>query len=100
LAECKENGVCNDSRLVGSEMEKGLASWVKSFKNAFSFSKRPKAGSEMALPFLCTFQIVILNIQNYHGVNISRACRVKRRTCRLKSDRGSSAVHPRSLREV
>jgi hypothetical protein len=53
-------------------MEKGLASWVKSFKNAFSFSKRPKAGSEMALPFLCTFQIVILNIQNYHGVNISR----------------------------
>ena len=72
MAECKENGVCNDSRLVGSEMEKGLASWVKSFKNAFSFSKRPKAGSEMALPFLCTFQIVILNIQNYHGVNISR----------------------------
>ena len=27
-------------------------------------------------------------------------CRVKRMTCRLKSDRGSSAVRPRSLREV
>ena len=41
--------------------------------------------------------------KRYHhavkGFN-SRACRVKRMTCRLKSDRGSSAVRPRSLREV
>ena len=29
-----------------------------------------------------------------------RVCRVKRMTCRLKSDGGSSVVRPRSLREV
>ena len=32
--------------------------------------------------------------------SISVVCRVKRMTSRLKSDRGSSVVHPRSLREV
>jgi hypothetical protein len=25
----------------------------------------------MALPFLCIFQKIILNIQSYHGVNLS-----------------------------
>ena len=33
-------------------------------------------------------------------VLIAVVCRVKRMTCRLESDRGSSVVHPRSLREV
>jgi hypothetical protein len=33
-------------------MGEGSASWVKSFKNAFSIPKETKAGSEMALPFL------------------------------------------------
>jgi hypothetical protein len=32
--------------------------------------------------------------------NTCRVCRVKRMTCRLKSDHGSSVVRPCSLREV
>ena len=31
-----------------------------------------KAGSEMPLPFLCTFLTVIVNIQDYLSVNSSR----------------------------
>ena len=38
--------------------------------------------------------------QSNPRLNISRVCRVKSITCRLKSDHGSSAVRPRSLREV
>jgi len=38
--------------------------------------------------------------QSNPRLNISRVCRVKRMTCRLKAERGSSAVGPRSLREV
>jgi len=38
-----------------------------------------------------------LSIMTYEDVTV---CRVKRMTCRLKSDRGNSAVRPRSLREV
>jgi hypothetical protein len=34
---------------------------------------------------------------NFEGLTV---CRVKRMTCRLKSDRGNSVVRPRSLREV
>ena len=36
----------------------------------------------------------------YTTLRIVIACRVKRMTCRLESDRWSSAVRPRSLREV
>jgi hypothetical protein len=33
-----------------------------------------KAGSEMALPFLCAFLSVIVDLQNYLGINIRRCC--------------------------
>ena len=46
------------------------------------------------------FRSVILTFQSNLKVNIRRACRVKRMTCRLKSDRGSSVVRPRSFKEV
>jgi hypothetical protein len=46
------------------------------------------------------FQSLIFNHMPCAELKISRVCRVKRMTCRLKSDRGSSAVRPRSLREV
>ena len=46
------------------------------------------------------FQTVILAFRDHAQANIRRACRVKRMTCRLESDRGSLAVRPRSLREV
>jgi len=48
-------------------------------------------------PSLCLLSVII-NLEGYLGVKSSRVCRVKRMTCRLKCDRGSSAVHPRSLR--
>ena len=54
----------------------------------------------MVLPFLCIFQTEIIFLKGYLRTKTCRVCRVKRMTCRLKSDRGSSAVRPRSLREV
>jgi len=58
-------------------------------------------GSSRFHQVICsTFQSIILTFQSDLKVNISRVCRVKRMTCRSKSDRGSSAVRPRSWKEV
>jgi hypothetical protein len=52
----------------------------------------------MVLPFYAHFG----NPQIFHSLflHVCRECRVKRMTSRLKSDRGSSVVLPRSWREV
>ena len=60
-------------------------------RSAFSLSI---ALTHACLPF------VMVSLKGGAKVDLCRACRVKRMTCRFKSDRGSSAVRPRSLREV
>jgi hypothetical protein len=71
--------------------------------NGFARVKRKDCGHEYLLAFPCKcrcFQSVIFNAFLTSVLRTCRVCRVKRMTCRLKSDGGSSVVRPCSWREV
>jgi hypothetical protein len=83
-----DSGVVFFATFIGVSLKK---------KNQYSVAKEQGQGHLALFSF---FPLVIISPQVNLLLQIHRACRVKRMTCQLKSDRGSSAVHPRSLREM
>ena len=87
-----------DDTLHGPGMLKFMAEDLKAKK--ITVLTAPEVGFRIPPAFSCIFVPVMVTFQGGLRVRTCRVCRVKRITCRLKSDRGSSAVRPRSLREV
>jgi len=93
---CHRDSLCSDCLLQYLDCSSSEDQDVSGKKVSGSKGIRfPKSNQTLCLLSASNRYLLTLAI-----VNICKAYRVKRMTCRLKSDRGSSVVRPRSLREV